>query len=81
MHDKLSTRLYRLLMKAYPVAFRRAYGMQMMAAFEQQRGEPRYADGGLGPLMFWFDILADLSTSATRRRFASRFSQPRFPRK
>lgn len=73
--------LYRLLLLAYPADFRRRYGAQMIAVFRQQRSEPRYARPRLGPLLFWGDILADLTASATRRRLAGRSGQPRFPRK
>ena len=58
-----STAVYRLLLRAYPAAFQRAYGAQMIAAFERQRLEPRYATP-IGRLTFWFDILTDLSASA-----------------
>lgn len=53
----------------------------MIAAFEQQRNEPRYAGALAGGLLFWLDILSDLVPSAARRRLASRFVHPRFPRK
>jgi len=78
---EFSTRTYRLLLKPYPSGFRDAYGRQMVAAFEQQRRERRYRDAAVGPLIFWFDILADLSLSAARRRLSPRFQRPRFPRK
>ena len=61
---KVSTRIYRLLLKLYPNGFRNAYGRQMVAVFEQQRRERRYRAAAVGPLIFWFDILTDLSLSA-----------------
>lgn len=76
-----STSIYRLLLRAYPEPFRRAYGSEMIAAFEAQRSEPRYASPMLGTPRFWLDILADLSASATRRRFSPHSDRPRFPRK
>ncbi|MGD8328997.1 MAG: ABC transporter permease [Acidobacteriota bacterium] len=76
-----SSSIYRLLLRAYPEPFRRAYGSEMIAAFEAQRREPRYASALLGTPRFWLDILADLSASATRRRFSPHSDRPRFPRK
>ena len=78
---KISTRIYRLLLKLYPNGFRNAYGHQMVAVFEQQRREHRYRAAAVGSLIFWFDILTDLSMSAARRRLSPRFQQARFPRK
>jgi putative ABC transport system permease protein len=82
MRDRsLSLTIYRTLLHLYPPAFRRAYGEQMVAAFQLQRGERRYAQQRLGALIFWFEILTDLSASAIRRHLASRLHHPRFPRK
>lgn len=78
---KPSSAIYRLLLLAYPAAFRRRYADQMMVAFRQQRRESRYAVQRLGTLLFWIDILVDLTASASRRRLASRSDEPRFTRK
>jgi putative ABC transport system permease protein len=61
---------YRLLLRLYPRAFRRAYGAELTETFAAQRDEPRYR-GPAGRLLFWRDILADLVASAARLRTAA----------
>ncbi len=62
-------RLYRLLLRLYPPAFRRRYGSELEAAFAAERIAPRYA-GTFGACRFWLYIIRDLVATAVRRRVA-----------
>ena len=54
-------RLYRLLMRLYPAAFRAEYGSELIAAFAARR---RDASSLFARLMLWFDVLPDLIVTA-----------------
>ncbi len=58
--------LLRLLIRAYPRAFREAYGREMVQLFEHQRREARYT-GVLGATRFWFDITIDVAEGVCRQ--------------
>ena len=78
----VSARLYHRLLRLYPAGFRNAYSAELVAAFREQRREPRYARAALGSLLFWTDILADLTATATRQHLASdAIPGPRIPRR
>jgi putative ABC transport system permease protein len=63
----MTTRLYRLLLRAYPPWFRERFEDELVSAVLAERGEPRYA-GRFGALAFCLRISADLATSAYRVR-------------
>jgi hypothetical protein len=59
-----STRLYRFLLKAYPVEFREAFGDEMTLIFREMAAEAWHRHGLSGLIFIWFRILADFSVSA-----------------
>jgi putative ABC transport system permease protein len=61
------TRIYRLLLRAYPSGFRARYEDELIAAFAAERDQPRYA-GAFGALAFWLHLVADVAVSAQRAR-------------
>ena len=72
--------LFRLLLLAYPPRFRRRYGRELEAAFNELRGEPAHA-GWRGRLRLWIFLLGDLARSAGPlwiRQMSSR-SHPSLP--
>jgi putative ABC transport system permease protein len=60
-------RIYRLLLRFYPKAFRQRYRMELEAAFIGERAEPRH-HGVRGAIAFWIHILTDLVATAARQR-------------
>ena len=60
----------RSLIRAYPRAFRRAYGREMVQLFEHQRREERYR-GALGAARFWADVAVDVAEGACRQWLAA----------
>ena len=65
----MRSRFLRLLVRAYPRAFRRAYGREMVQLFGLQRRETRY-DGALGAARFWIDVVMDVLEGACRQWFS-----------
>jgi putative ABC transport system permease protein len=63
------TRLYRILLRAYPRWFRARYGAELLAAFAGERRDPRHA-GISGAIRFWRHIGVDLALTALRLRLA-----------
>ena len=61
-------RLYRLLLRAYPAAWREAYGDEMLAFFRDRAREPRWVGRRAA---FWLHILADVAASAPAARARS----------
>jgi len=59
-----STRFYRLLLKAYPVEFREAFGDEMTLMFREMAAEAWRRHRWSGLTCIWFRILADFSVSA-----------------
>jgi PPM family protein phosphatase len=55
----LSERLYRLLLLAYPRAFREEYASEMLLVFRDAYYEALRRQGTLGVLRLWRDILSD----------------------
>ena len=60
-------RLYRLLLRLYPAPFRRRYGPELEAAFEDERRHVRYRSAR-GRAACWIHIITDLVTTASRQR-------------
>ena len=56
-------RIYGLLLRAYPVQFRRRFGAEMLQLFRDQRSEQE----SLGP-GFWLAVLGDVAGSAPAER-------------
>jgi predicted permease len=69
--SRLATRVFALLLWAYPPAFRRRYHDDLMAFFAADRRHPRYAGTWTGPARFWLKTIKDLATAAARERAAS----------
>src|SRR5512138_3541245 len=55
-------RMYRLLVRLYPAAHRRAFGEQMVQTFGDHYRDAVEARGG-SRLRFWLAVLADAGTS------------------
>ena len=64
----VSERVYRLLLVAYPAAFRRAYGPAMAQLFRDCCLAAVQARGGAGLLALWRHTLGDLVSSGLRER-------------
>jgi hypothetical protein len=73
MNLKQSDRLYRLLLYAYPAAFRREYGPEMAQLFRDTCRDAYRQDGSLGR-GFWMPILVDLMRTALQERVCSLLS-------
>ena len=58
-HSALSERLYRLLLLAYPRAFREEYTSEMLLAFRDAYRETSRRQGTLGVLHLWSDFFYD----------------------
>lgn len=58
-------RIYRLLLRAYPAAFRAAYGREMLMLFRDRLREVADADGGV---RFWVEMFWDVARSAPALR-------------
>ena len=68
----VSERVFRLLVRLYPRAFRERYQDDLLAFFRQDRAHPKYGRGGLRPIRFWTATLRDLVRVAwSERRLAS----------
>lgn len=59
----MAERAYRLLLRAYPADFRRAFGDELVADFRRDQTRPRYR-GARGKLRFWRHTLADWARTA-----------------
>ncbi|HEX7243170.1 MAG TPA: hypothetical protein VF263_22995 [Longimicrobiaceae bacterium] len=66
----LAERLYALLLRAYPAAFRREFGAEMLQLFRDRRraGEP--------PLRLWLHLLADFAFSVPPQHLATLKEDP-----
>jgi len=63
-------RLFGLLLRLYPPAFRDRYRLDLIEAFRRDRGQPRFR-GLIGAVRFWRHTVADvLRTAAGERRGA-----------
>jgi len=67
----VAERVYRLLLLAYPPAFRERYGQEMMETFRQCQRESCQAEGLKGPARFWLLILSDWVRSSWFRFYLS----------
>ena len=63
--------LYRLLLRAYPRAFRQQYEPELLAGFEIERADRRH-DGIRGTLALWRFLIIDLLVTAWRLRTRGR---------
>jgi hypothetical protein len=66
--SRLSERVYRALLVAYPKRFRDAYGPQMVRAFRDVLREERLRGGAAWPARLWARTLPDLAASAFAER-------------
>lgn len=66
-----SDRLYRLLLRAYPRAFREEYAAEMLLVFRDAYGEAVRRQGSRGVLRLWRDIAGDFVTSVCIQRIRS----------
>jgi hypothetical protein len=73
MNPNWPDRLYRLLLYAYPAAFRREYGPQMVQLFQDTRRDVRRQSDSLGR-EFWMPILADLMRTALQEHLRALLS-------
>jgi hypothetical protein len=67
---KISTRLYRLLLRLYPVNFRRVYGDLMTQAFRDRLRDAR-RDGIIATVLYWLHTLYDVMVNALGERMAA----------
>lgn len=67
----VSERLYRLLLRAYPRAFREEYASEMLLVFRDAYAEATRRQGGWGALGLWRDIVGDFVTSVCIQRIRS----------
>lgn len=67
----VSVSLYRRCLRAYPIAFRRAYGGEMAQLFRDSCRESYGRAGTWGVLSLWLSVLADLILSAFSERIAA----------
>src|SRR5436190_10994724 len=61
-----SEKLYAVLLRLYPTAFREEYEREMRAAFRRRRRDERSA---MGRAVLWLSIFADTLVTATREHF------------
>ena len=69
----LSDRVYRGLLAAYPLEFRRRYGPEMAQVFRTCCHASYRLSGARGVLRLWLPTLWDWAWTATRERFSSLF--------
>ncbi len=67
----MTSKLFKLLLRLYPRAFRKRYGHELMEFFHDERRHPRYRFPLLGPIWFWIRTLWDLARTAHRMRRAT----------
>ena len=66
----LAIKIYRLLLRAYPAAFRREYGAPMLQHFADCYRLARQESAPLARWRFWYASLADLAHAALIERLA-----------
>lgn len=64
-----SDRLYRMLLVAYPAAFRHEYGDDLTQAFRDMVRDARQTRDRSAVLQVWLQTVIDLVTTAARQRF------------
>ena len=67
----LNELVYRVLIYAYPAAFRRRYRDDLIAFFRAHRDDPSYANRRTGWARFWTNTLWDLSKAALHERMVT----------
>ena len=67
----LSARVYRGCLRAYPAAFRRAYGRDMARVFQDACRDAYHRAGAWGVLLLWGPILRDLVANVTGEHIAA----------
>src|SRR2546429_8559516 len=60
----IQLRVYRLLLFAYPISFRREYGPQMVQLFRDCHRDARAAPDAFGNWRLWLRTLLDLARTA-----------------
>jgi putative ABC transport system permease protein len=68
----MTARLYRLLLLAYPAAFRERFAPDMTAAFAALVHDRRHASGVTGVVLLWFRTLGDAFSNGLAERAAMR---------
>jgi hypothetical protein len=66
---ELSVRIYKMLIKAYPVSFRREYKNEMTLVFREHITDVLQKRGTFGLVTAWFRLLGDLVWSAPKEHF------------
>jgi len=59
MNSRLSVHIYRFLMYAYPVEFRRRFGTSVEQAFRDMMRDAFHSRGYLGVALLWFHVIPD----------------------
>jgi hypothetical protein len=67
----LSERVYRLLLKAYPLEFRREYGPHMTQVFRDCRRAELRSGNRLGHVILWVRTVLDLIQTVLKEQFES----------
>ena len=65
---RVSVAVYRVLLVAYPEAFRREYGAHMIQVFRDCAREMQQTEGAIGLWRYWLSTLGDLVISAAAER-------------
>jgi putative ABC transport system permease protein len=74
-------RIFALLIRLYPRAFRDRYRDDLLAFFREDRDHPKYGSGPLRPVRFWTATLRDLARAAwSYRRMARQEAQMATPK-
>lgn len=63
---RLSARVYAVMLRGYPSAFRREFGREMWQVFRDRCRESARAGGGHGLVRLWAETLLDLLSTAPR---------------
>ncbi len=71
-----SERLFALLLRAYPRAFRERYADDLLEFFRAERRHPRFGTGPLRPLRFWTATTRDLARTAASERLPALTTLP-----
>jgi len=71
----LSDRVYRKLLVAYPIEFRRRYGKEMAQVFRTSCRASYRTSGAGGVVRLWLPTLWDWVWTAARERFSDLFSR------
>jgi predicted permease len=73
----MPARLFKLLLRLYPRAFRQQYGQELVEFFQDERRHRRYRIPVLGTMWFWTRTMWDLMRAAIRMRAGTPSGAPR----